>query len=74
MNCQKFALKLYFDACTLHELVDLTFCGQSINWQDLSQDGHKPVRDDWHDEFPTFITQVITANMVMWAMRLNIVD
>ena len=69
VNCQKFALILYFNVCTLHE-----FCGQSINWHDLSQDGHKPVTDDWHDEFPTFITQVITANMVTWAMRLNIVD
>ena len=29
--------------------------------------------DDWHDYSPTFITQVITANIVMWVMRLNIV-
>ena len=30
--------------------------------------------DDWHDLFPTFISQVMTANIVMWVMRLNIVD
>ena len=30
--------------------------------------------DDWHDYFPTFISRVITANLVMWEMRLNIVD
>ena len=30
--------------------------------------------DEWHDKFPTFISRVITANIVMWAMRLNIVD
>ena len=32
-----------------HEMVDLTFCGQSINWQDLSQNGLKHATDDWHD-------------------------
>ena len=55
-------------------MVDPTLCGQSTNWHDLSQNGLKHVTDDWHDWFPTFITQVITANIVMWAMRLNIVD
>ena len=49
VNCRKFALMLSKNACTWHELVDLTFCGQSINWHDRSQNGHKPVTDDWHD-------------------------
>ena len=74
VNCQKFAPILYLNACTWHELVDLTFCGQSTNWHDLSQNGLKHVTDVWHDDCPTFISQVITANTVMWAMRLNIVD
>ena len=30
-----------WNACTWHEMVDLTFCGQSINWHDLSQNGLK---------------------------------
>ena len=55
-------------------MVDLTFCGQSTNWHDLSQNGLKHVTDDWHDKFPTFISRLITANIVMWAMRLNTVD
>ena len=66
MNCHKFAHMLSLNACTWQELVDKTFCGQSINWPDLSRNGHNLVTDDWHDEFPTFITQVITANIVMW--------
>ena len=32
MNCQKFDSILYLNACIWHELVDLTFCGQSTNW------------------------------------------
>ena len=57
MNCPKFALIFHKNASTWHELVDLPFCRQSINWHDLSQDGHKLVTDDWHDELPTFITR-----------------
>ena len=74
VNCQKFAPILSQNACTWHELVDLTFCGQSTNWHDLSQNGLKHVTDDWHAKFPTFISRVITANIVMSEMRLNIVD
>ena len=40
----------------------------------VSQNGLKHVTDDWHDKFPAFISRVNTANIVMWAMRLNIVD
>ena len=51
MNCQKFAPIMYYNlnACTWHEVVDLTFYGQSTNWHDLSQNGLKHVTDDWHD-------------------------
>ena len=56
VNCQKFAPILYQNACAWHELVDLTFCGQSTNWHDLSQNGLKHATDDWNDEFSTFIS------------------
>ena len=49
VNCQKFAPILYSNACTWHEVVDLTFCGQSTNWHDLSQNGLEHVTDEWHD-------------------------
>ena len=49
VNPQKFAPILYLSACTWHELVDLTFCGQSTNWHDLSENGLNHVTDDWHD-------------------------
>ena len=74
VNCQKFPPILYCSACIWHELVALTFCGQSTYWHDVSQHGLKHVTDDGHDEFPTFISRVITANVGMWVMRLNIVD
>ena len=38
--CTHIVLK---NACTSHELVDLTFCGQSTNWHDRSQNGPKHV-------------------------------
>ena len=49
VNCQKFSPILYLNACNWHELLDLTFCGQSTNWHDLSQNGLKHVTDDRHD-------------------------
>ena len=49
VKCMKFAPTLYLNACTWHELTDLTFCGQSTNLHDLSRNGFKHVTDDWHD-------------------------
>ena len=49
VNCQKCVPISNKNACTWHELVDLTFCGQSINWHDLSQNGLEHVPVDWHD-------------------------
>ena len=60
--------------CLWHDLADLTFCGESTNWHDLSKNGLKHETDDWHKKFPTFISHAITANIVKWEMRLNIVD
>ena len=62
------------EMCSWKELVNQTYCGKSTNWHDLSQNGLKHVTDDWHGYFLTFISRVITANIVMGAMRLNIVD
>ena len=48
---------LLYEVCSrivvecLHQarIGDLTFCGQSTNWHDLSQNGLTHVTDDWHD-------------------------
>ena len=45
-NCQMFARKLSCNPCTWHELVDLTFYGQSTSLQDQSQNGRRHVTDD----------------------------
>ena len=65
VHCLKFASILFQNAHFWHELVDLTFCGQSIKSHDLSHNGLQHVTDDWHDESLTFMIQVITANVVM---------
>ena len=74
MNYRKFAPILFSNACTWHELVDLTLFGTSTHLPEQSPNGLKHVTDDWHFEFPTHITQVSIASLFMWAMRLNIVD
>ena len=43
-NCQKCAHKLFWNACTWHASVDLTFCDQSTNWLVQSQ-----MRNAWND-------------------------
>ena len=50
VRCQKFTPILYQkNACPWHELIDMTFCAQSTNWQQLSQNGLEHVTDDWND-------------------------
>ena len=73
-NCPMYAPKLLWNACTWHELVDLTFFGQWTNFFDLSQNGPEHVTNAWLVRFITFITQMTTDNIVMWESRLNIVD
>ena len=46
-NCQKFAVKLSYNVCFWHALVDLTFCGRYTNWHEQSQTGQDHVKDDW---------------------------
>ena len=44
--CQKFARQLSWNACTWHELDDLTSCGPWTSLQDQSQNGARHVTDD----------------------------
>ena len=46
-NCQKYALKLFWNACTWHVLEDPKFYGQWTNLHDRSQNGPKPVTNDY---------------------------
>ena len=62
--------KVSLNACTWHELGDLTFYGL----HEQSQNGLRHVTDDWQDWFHTFTTQVATDSIVMWVTRLSIVD
>ena len=73
-HCHKFAHTLYWNACTWHELEDLTFCGRSTSLQDQSQNGLRHVTDDWQDWFLTFITRTISDNIVLWETRHSIAD
>ena len=73
-NYQKHAHKSSWHACIWHELEDLRFHGQSTNLQEQSQNGNRLATDVWQDWFHTFITQMITDNIVMWSTRLSIVD
>ena len=73
-NCRKYAHKLSWNACTWHELVDLTFYGQWINLHDRLQNGPKLVTNAWIDLFHTFIAHVNTDNIVMWVILLNNAD
>ena len=45
-NCQKYALKLFKNACTWHVLEDLTFYGQWTKLYDRSKNGPKPGQGD----------------------------
>ena len=45
-NCQKYALKLFWNAYTWHVLEDLIFHGQWINLHDQSQNGPEHVTND----------------------------
>ena len=73
-NCQKFAHKLSGNACTWHDLDDLTSCAQSISLGDQSQNGLRHVTDAWQGCFLTFIIQTISDNIVMWETWHNIAD
>ena len=73
-NCQKYAYKLSWHACTWHELVDLTLFGQWTTLHVRLRNRPKPVTNDYLVWSPTFTTQVTTDNVVMWETRLSIID
>ena len=68
-NCQQFARKLSWNACTRHELDDLTSCGQWTSLQDQSQNGPTHVTNDRQGWFPFFITRMTIVNIVMSETR-----
>ena len=73
-NCQKYALKLFWNAKTWHELEDLIFYGQWINLHVRSQSGPEHVTNDWIAWYLTSITHVNTNNIVMWETMRNNAD
>ena len=73
-NCQKYALKLFWNACTWHVLEDLIFYGQWINLHDQTQNEQKHVTNDYVVWSLTFIIHVLTNNIVMWETLTNNAD
>ena len=73
-NCQRYVLKLFWNACTWHVLDDPIFCGQWTNLRDRSQNEPKRVTNDYLVWSLTFIILVITNNIVMWETLQNNAD
>ena len=73
-NCLKYALKLFWNACTWHGLEDLIFYGQWINLHDRSQNGSKPVTNDYLVWSLTFIIHVHTNSIAMCETLPNNAD
>ena len=70
-NCQKYALKLFWNVYTWHVLEELIIYGQWTNLHDRSQNGLKLVTNDYLVWSLTFITHVNTNNIVMWVILQN---
>ena len=70
-NCHKYALKLFWNACTWNVLEDLIFCGHWINLHDRSRNGPKLVANAWISCYLTFITHVNINRVVMWVILQN---
>ena len=73
-NCQKYALKLFWNAYNCHVLEDLIFYGQWTNLHDRSQNGPRPVTNDYLVWSLTFITHVNTINIAMWETQPSSAD
>ena len=69
-NCQKYALRLSWNADIWHVL-DPIFYGQWTNLHDRSQNGPKLVTNDYLVSSLTFITQVNTNSIAMWVILPN---
>ena len=61
-NCQKYALILFWNACSWHVLEDLIFCGQWTNLHDRLRNGPKYVTNDYVVWYLTSLTHVITRH------------
>ena len=70
-NCQKYALKLFWNAFSWHVLEDLIFYGQWTNLHDRSQNGPKHVTNAWIDWYLTFTTHVNRNSIAMWVILHN---
>ena len=70
-NCEESALKLFWNAYTWHELVDLIFYGQWINLRDRLQNGPKLVTNAWNNWYLTFIKHANTNRIATWAVLQN---
>ena len=64
--CHKYALILFWNVYTWHELVDLIPYGQWRNLYDRLQNGPKNVTNAWIDWYLTFITHVHTNRLLCW--------
>ena len=73
-NCQKYALKLFWNAKTWHVLEYPIFYVQWTNLHDRSQNGPKLVTNDYLVWSLTFIKHVTTNNIVMWETLPNNAD
>ena len=73
-NCQKYALKLFWNAKTWHVLDDPIFCGQWTNLHDPSPFGPKLVAFDYLVWSLIFIIRVNTNSIVMWVILPNNAD
>ena len=73
-NCQKYALKLFWNACTWHVLEGPIFYGQWTNLHDRSQNGPKLVTIDYLVWSLTFIIHVSTNSIAMWETLENMAD
>ena len=74
VKCQKYALKLSWNAYTWRVLDDPIFCGQWTNLHGRLWNGPKPVTNAWIDWFHTFITHVDTNSIGMWVILPNSAD
>ena len=73
-NCQKYALKLFWNACTWHVLEDSIFNGQWTNLHDRFRNGPKLATNDWIVWYLTSITHVSKNNNVMCETLQNNAD
>ena len=70
-NCQKYPLKLFWNACTWHALDDLIFSHQWTNLHDRLRNGPMPVTNAKIVWYLTSITHVKTNSIVMLVILLN---